>query len=240
MKDLPNPQSTSSVPPAQSCMPSHTKDSLIHLSPYVSTLPELLNLPMGQTTCPSLHVASAHNKKLDCDQWLISWCKRKLLYGRKFLLCANFAIFHKPASLNWWCHYVCMLIRTSTCVNEMVLYSILALTMSLNHLILVSAVSWLCQYLHAVYATHMLYYIVDFQIEKFANKLKLTLWTWTWYTGAIGLHVCTASQTITAVTCWKSVTSLIHTDSTTANVLVACEWFCDWNWRRYNEQMKRL
>ena len=72
-----------------------------------------------------------------------------------------------------------MLIRTSTRVNEMVLYSILALTVSLNHLTLVSAVSWLCQYLHAVYAIHMLYYIVDYQIEKFTNKLKLTLWTWT-------------------------------------------------------------
>ena len=183
-------------------------------------------------------------QKLDCDQWLVSWCKWKLLYGRKFFAACKFHDFPQtyfPKNQeNWWCHYVCMLIRISTHVNKMVLYSILALTVSLNNLILVSTVSWLCQYLHAVYAIHMLYYIVDFQIEKFTNKLKLTLWTWTWYTGAIVLHVCTAFQTITAVTRWKRVTSLIHTDSTTTNVLVACEWFCDWNWGRYDEQMKRL
>ena len=45
---------------------------------------------------------------------------------------------------------------------------------------------------------HIMYYTADFQVEIFTKKIKLT--SWTWYTRAVVLHVCTTSQTITAVT----------------------------------------
>ena len=65
MKVLQNPQSTSSVPPTQSCIPSHTKDSLIHLPPNISILPDIPILPRGQAISPSLQTTSVHNRNGD-------------------------------------------------------------------------------------------------------------------------------------------------------------------------------
>ena len=74
-----------------------------------------------------------HRRKLD-EKCLC------LPYSGKFSLGANFRDFRRQTCFrenknrkkihqdgNWWRHYVRTSIRTSTCVNEMVLYSLSAL-----------------------------------------------------------------------------------------------------------------
>ena len=65
MKVLQNPQFASSVPPTQSCIPSHAKDSLTHLPPNVSILPDTPILPRGQAISSSLQTTPVHNRKGD-------------------------------------------------------------------------------------------------------------------------------------------------------------------------------
>ena len=100
MKDLQNPQFTSSVPPTQSCTPSHTKDSLIHLSPDVSILPDIPILPRGQTISPSLQTTSVHNRNGDysiCEtQHRSNTCKSssgKKHFSTIFCMCKNWSMY---------------------------------------------------------------------------------------------------------------------------------------------------